>query len=146
VKFDQPQEQTQSKPTLSQLSVASGRNGWKAVIAAASSRIYALTMLWNIIDNRERRYRWKIVNAIVEAVEHDNSCADADQAPESDPSKVVLYDALEAVSVNEAITWAMEQSCPVTLYLYDEGKGFDEDVHFNEMEVRFESDEDDQQA
>jgi hypothetical protein len=41
-------------------------------------------MLWNIIDKRTRPYRWREVNAIVEAVEHDNSCADADQAPESD--------------------------------------------------------------
>ena len=43
-------------------------------------------MIWNIIDNRRRPYRWREVNAIVEAVEHDNSCPDADQAPESDPA------------------------------------------------------------
>ncbi|WP_426267008.1 hypothetical protein [Sphingomonas sp. LHG3443-2] len=60
-------------------------------------------MLWNIVDNRTRRYRWKSVNATVEAVEHDNSCPDSDQAPESDPLVSVDYDALEAVSVNEAI-------------------------------------------
>lgn len=95
-------------------------------------------MIWNIIDRRERRYRWKLVNAIIEAVEHDNYCADADQAPESDPSVVVDYDALEAVSINEAIKWAMEQPCPVTLYLYDEGKGFSDEEHFTNMEVRFE--------
>ena len=99
-------------------------------------------MLWNIIDNRKRRYRWRVVNAIVEAVEADNSCVDADQAPRADPSVVVDYDALEAVSVNEAIRWAIEQPCPVTLYLYDEGGGFSNDEHFNEMEARFEADED----
>ena len=81
-------------------------------------------MLWNIVDRRQRRYRWKSVNAIVEAIEHDNCCADSDQAPASDPSAYVIYDALEAVSVNEAVRWAMEQPCPVTLYLYDEGQGF----------------------
>ncbi len=84
-------------------------------------------MLWNISDRRQRPYRWKVVNAIVEAVEHDNSCLDADQAPESDPAVQVLYDALEAVSVNEAVQWAMEQPCPVTLFLYDEGGGFSDE-------------------
>lgn len=78
-------------------------------------------MLWNIIDNRKRRYRWKSVNAIVEAVEHDNACADADQAKASE--QPVTYDALEAVSVNDAIRWALEQPSPVTLYLYDDGEG-----------------------
>lgn len=101
-------------------------------------------MIWNIVDNRARRYRWKVVNAIVEAVEHDNSCADSDQAPESDPLSVVDYDALEAVSVNEAIRWAMEQPCPVTLYLYDEGQGFADEEHFTEMEVRFDGGQGDQ--
>ena len=94
-------------------------------------------MLWNIIDNRTRPYRWREVNAIVEAVEHDNSCTDADQAPESDPRLTVDYDALEAVSVHEAVVWAIEQPCPVTLYIYDLGGGFVGDEHFNKMENRF---------
>jgi len=62
------------------------------------------------------------VNAIVEAVEHDNRCADADQAPESDVSVMVDYGALEGVSVQEAIGWASQQQCAVTLYLCDAGK------------------------
>ncbi len=94
-------------------------------------------MLWNVIDKRARPYRWREVNAIVEAVEHDNSCADADQAPASDPAITVDYDALEAVSVQEAIAWANAQPCPVTLYLYDLGGGFADDEHFNEMGKRF---------
>jgi len=80
-------------------------------------------MLWNIVDRRRRRFRWKTVNAVIESVEQDNACADSDQAPPSDPQLTVLYDALEAVSVNEAVIWAMDQACPVTLYLYDEGEG-----------------------
>lgn len=84
------------------------------------------------------------MNAIVEAVEHDNSCIDADQAPESEAA--VLYDALEAVSVNEAIKWAMEQPAPVTLFLYDTGDGFSNEEHFDEMEVRFEGDGGDEAA
>ena len=56
-------------------------------------------MLWDVIDNRTRPYRWREV----EAVEHNNSCKDADQDPTSDPSLTVDYDALEAVSVHEAV-------------------------------------------
>lgn len=97
-------------------------------------------MLWNIIDNRKRKYRWSSVNAIIEAVEHDNSCADADQAPESDPAVTIDYDALEAVSVNEAVAWAMSQACPVTLYLYDEGAGFSDDDHLGNVAERFDND------
>lgn len=33
----------------------------------------------NIIDRRTRPYRFKVVNAIVEAAWHDNSVADSDQ-------------------------------------------------------------------
>ncbi|MBX7502419.1 hypothetical protein K3181_13305 [Qipengyuania sp. YG27] len=99
-------------------------------------------MLWNIIDKRTRPYRWREINAIIEATEHDNSCTDADQAPESDPKVAVDYEALEAVSVSDAIKWAESQSCPVTLYLYDLGAGFGDEEHFTNVEVRF-TDEDD---
>jgi len=88
-------------------------------------------MLWNIVDRRTRQYRWKTVNAIVEAVEHDNSCADADQAPEADAMVCVDYAAREGVSVNEAVRWAMGQPCPVTLFLYDEGDDTANAEHFN---------------
>lgn len=94
-------------------------------------------MLWNVIDKRTRPYRWREVNAIVEAVEHDNSCDDADQAPAGDPLLTVDYDALEAVSVQEAVAWANQQRCPVTLYLYDLGGGFAGSDHFNEVNNRF---------
>ena len=96
-------------------------------------------MLWNIIDKRTLPYRWREVNAIVEATEHDNSCKDADQAPESDPMVTVDYEALEAVSVSEAVKWAESQPCPVTLYLYDLGSGFGEEEHFTNVAVRFDS-------
>ncbi len=98
-------------------------------------------MLWNVIDKRTRPYRWRKVNAIVEAVEHDNSCVDADQAPESDPLLTVDYDTLEAVSVQEAIAWASGQRCPVTLYLYDLGGGFTDSQHFDEVGNRFPGDD-----
>ncbi|HEV7288679.1 hypothetical protein [Sphingomonas sp.] len=97
-------------------------------------------MIWNIVDNRTRKYRWKTINAIVEAVEHDNSCKDADQAPDQDSATYVLYDALEAVSVSDAVAWAMGQRGPVTLFLYDEGGGFSDEEHFTEMGARFAED------
>lgn len=94
-------------------------------------------MLWNIRDKRTRSNRWREVNAIIEATEHDNSCFDADQAPESDPKLTVDYDALEAVSVQEAIAWANSQPCPVTLFLYNLGGGFSDSEHFDGVAGRF---------
>jgi hypothetical protein len=99
---------------------------------------YPSPMLWNIIDRRTRPYRWREVNAIVEATKHDNSCRVSDQAPECDPATTVDYEALEAVSVYEAVKWAEGQRCPVTLYLYDLGSGFGDEEHFTIVEVRFE--------
>jgi hypothetical protein len=42
------------------------------------------------------------------------------------------------VSVQEAIAWANEQRCPVTLYLYDKGRGFSNEEHFTAVGIRFE--------
>ena len=78
-------------------------------------------MIWNVIDRRNRRYRWKRINAIIEAIENDNACEDADQAPH-DPD-AIIYDQRESISVAEAVSWATEQTCAVTLYIYDEGDG-----------------------
>lgn len=94
-------------------------------------------MIWNIIDRRERPYRWKVVNAVIEAVEHDNSVVDADQAPDADVHVVVDYAQREAVSVHEAIVWANAQGCPVTLFLYDEGAGIEREEHFQAQAIRF---------
>jgi hypothetical protein len=116
-------------------------SGWFSAVVTLGSHRYFDQMLWNIIDRRTRPYRWREVNAIVEAIEHDNSCKDSDQAPESDPSLTVDYEALEAVSVAEAVQWAEGKPCPVTLYLYDLGQGFADEEHFTNVEVRF-SDED----
>jgi hypothetical protein len=38
-------------------------------------------MICNIIDKRARPYRWREVNAIIEATSHDNAWADADHQP-----------------------------------------------------------------
>jgi hypothetical protein len=94
-------------------------------------------MIWNIIDRRKRPYRWKRVNAIIEAVEHDNSCPDADQAPEAAINIVVDYDQRESISIEDAVLWASQQDCAVTLYLYDVGDGIANAGHFNAVGERF---------
>ena len=78
-------------------------------------------MIVNIIDRRERPYRWREVNAIIEATSHDNNCSDSDmQTPSVDD---LTYDERENVSLNEAIEWATKEPSAVTLYIYDKGKG-----------------------
>ncbi len=113
------------------------RNGELSDVVTFERHRYLDQMLWNIIDKRTRPYRWREVNAIVEATEHDNCCNDSDQAPQSDPSLTVDYEALEAVSVAEAVLWAEGKPCPVTLYLYDLGHGFANEEHFTNVGVRF---------
>lgn len=74
----------------------------------------------NIIDRRTRPYRFKVVNAIVEAAWHDNSVADSDQV---DPYVGVGYDELVGVSLEEAVRWAAAMPEQVALFLYDDGAG-----------------------
>jgi len=80
-------------------------------------------VIYNIVDSRERKYRWKRVNAIIEATWHDNSCKDTDLAEDVPAEIEVTYEQREGISLKEAIDWAHADPCPVTLYLYDEGKG-----------------------
>jgi len=77
-------------------------------------------MIWNIIDRRKSPYRWKLVTAIIEATWHDNGVPDSDQAERDDGP---TYEEKAAISVADAITWAQAEAFPVTLYLYDLGKG-----------------------
>jgi predicted AAA+ superfamily ATPase len=53
----------------------------------------------------------------------DNGCKESDQAF-SDSEHQVTYDARRGISVADAVTWGMSVKAEVTLYLYDEGKGF----------------------
>jgi hypothetical protein len=79
-------------------------------------------MIWNIIDRRKRPYRWRCINAIVEATSHDNGPhKDGDQA-ESGPDDVG-YLQREGISLADAIAWANSLPGGVTLFLYDEGRG-----------------------
>jgi hypothetical protein len=78
------------------------------------------SMIWNIVDSRRNRFRWAKVHANVEATWHDNSCNGADQVPSPAAELEVVFDERENISVNDAINWANCQSCPVTLYIYDD--------------------------
>jgi hypothetical protein len=80
-------------------------------------------VIWNVIDKRTRPYRWARINAIIEATWHDNSVNDSDQAEGASAETEITYDEREGIALHEAINWANTQSCPVTLYLYDDGKG-----------------------
>jgi hypothetical protein len=80
--------------------------------------------LINIIDRRKRKYRFRKVTAIVEAAWHDNHCKDADQVTQPPLGKDgPSYEEKPALSLQEALVWASSFENPVTLYIYDLGKG-----------------------
>jgi hypothetical protein len=81
-------------------------------------------MIWNVVDKRTRPYRWAKINAIIEATWHDNRVPDTDIVPHLKPQEdEVTYDQREGISLHDAVQWANNQTCPVTLYLYDDGVG-----------------------
>ncbi|MGI9391013.1 MAG: hypothetical protein ACR2O1_13215 [Boseongicola sp.] len=75
-------------------------------------------MLINILDLRERTYRWSKVMAVLESAIKDNEAEDADQV-EADIGVQVDYAERPEISVREAVLWAEQAGGPVTLYLYD---------------------------
>ena len=78
-------------------------------------------MIFNIIDRRTRKYRWKQITAIVEPTYHDNSVDDSDETEIPNHPDLVVYDEKAAISVADAIAWATSLPFGVTLYLYDLG-------------------------
>jgi hypothetical protein len=78
-------------------------------------------MLYNIVDRRRRPYRWRTINAVIEATAHDNGVSDADTVQESTDD--VAFEQREAISLEAAVAWAAGQAGPVTLFLYDEDDG-----------------------
>jgi hypothetical protein len=79
-------------------------------------------MIFNIVDNRRRRYRWKQITAIVEPTYHDNSVDDSDEAAVPQPGFIV-HDERAVISVVDAVAWASSLPFAATLYLYDLGDG-----------------------
>ena len=75
-------------------------------------------MLVNLIDLRERPYRWSSVLAVVEAAAKDNDAEDADRVDASLGIEID-YAERDGVSVRDAVLWADRLEGMVTLYLYD---------------------------
>ena len=78
-------------------------------------------MIWNIIDSRKRKYRWREVNAVIEDIRNDHNVADTDDF-EGENDLAPVYDERKGISLHDAIRWAEEEG-KVTLYLYDMGDG-----------------------
>ena len=78
-------------------------------------------MIVNIVDLRERQYRWSNVVAVLESAAKDNVAEDADQV---DPGLGIAIDYAERedLSVREAVLWADRMEGMVTLYLYDQDR------------------------
>lgn len=76
-------------------------------------------MLVNMIDLREREYRWSRVMAVLESATKNNEAEDADQVK---PGLGIEIDYAErsGLSVREAVLWAEKTDGPLTLYLYDD--------------------------
>lgn len=76
-------------------------------------------MLVNVIDLREREYRWSRVMAVLESATKNNEAEDADQVK---PGLGIEIDYAErtGLSVREAVLWAEKTDGPLTLYLYDD--------------------------
>ncbi len=75
-------------------------------------------MIANMIDLRERQYRWKSICAVVQSAAKDNVAEDADQVTQ-DIGIEIDYAERQNISVREAMRWADQIDGMVTLYLYD---------------------------
>ena len=75
-------------------------------------------MLVNVIDLRERQYRWSNVLAVVESASKDNQAEDSDHVDEGLGIEID-YAEREGISVRDAVLWADRLEGMVTLYLYD---------------------------
>lgn len=75
-------------------------------------------MIVNVIDLREKLYRWKSVLAVVESAEKNNEAANADRVDVS-VGVVIDYAEREGISVRDAFLWAENLQGKVTLYIHD---------------------------
>ena len=75
-------------------------------------------MLVNLIDLRERPYRWGCILAVVEAAAKDNQVEDSDKVGQGGGVEID-YAERDGISVRDAVLWADRLEGMVTLYLYD---------------------------
>ena len=78
-------------------------------------------MLMNVIDLREKPYRWKTVVAVVESAAKNNAAEDADLVEEAGGIEID-YAEREDLTVRDAVLWAEQLQGKVTLYLYDQDR------------------------
>lgn len=75
-------------------------------------------MIVNLIDLRERQYRWASILAVVESASKDNTAKDSDCVGDG-LGVEIDYAERDGISVREAVLWADRLEGMVTLYLYD---------------------------
>ena len=75
-------------------------------------------MIVNVLDLRERPYRWKNICAVVQSAIKDNVAEDADQVKDGLGVEIDYAERM-GISVREAFQWAEGLGGMVTLYLYD---------------------------
>lgn len=78
-------------------------------------------MLMNVIDLREKPYRWKTVVAVVESAAKNNAAEDADPVEISGGIEID-YAEREDLTVRDAVLWAEQLQGKVTLYIYDQDR------------------------
>ena len=75
-------------------------------------------MLVNVLDLRERPYRWNAVLAVAQNALEDATADDADPVPDMGGVQID-YAERDGISVREAVLWAERLDGLVTLTLYD---------------------------
>ena len=82
-------------------------------------------MIYNLVDHRINKYRWKCINAVVEPIWQDDNIENGDDSGIRNPNPAIsAYEELGMVSLHHAVCWAEAKTHPVTLFLYDEEDGF----------------------
>lgn len=76
-------------------------------------------MLVNVLDLREKPYRWSDVLAVAQNAAEDNVAEDGDKIPDMGDDIQIDYAEREGISVREAILWAERLDGLVTLHIYD---------------------------
>lgn len=86
-------------------------------------------MLMNLIDLREKPYRWKTVVAVVESAAKNNAAEESDHV-EMSGGVEIDYAEREDITVRDAVLWAEQLQGKVTLYLYDRDRAWKTDTTF----------------
>jgi len=75
--------------------------------------------LVNVLDLREKPYRWSDILAVAQNAAGFNAAEDGDKIPENGDYIQIDYAERDGVSVCEAILWAERLDGMITLTIYD---------------------------